>query len=701
MKKVSSINGFKGAEKRRFEGQSPSKRLRPPPRIVIWGVITGLFLLLLAWPGGLVSAHAQLQRSSPPFGAVLTTAPSEVELEFTETIDPGFSTIQLVDSMNMVIVKGPAEMVSGNLYAMRLPLPPLPDGIYSAVWKARSTQDGHVTNGSVSFSVGKTTQLASILPPVGSDTPATALPPLLDTFFRWLTFTGACTLVGAFIFGIAAWRPAYSRLKLFGLVEDTWVLVILRQQIWAAALLTGIASLSLLPAAASQLSQASLITVMAKLLTSQTGLVMAARLILLILLSWWAGRLTAPGSGPSRAWWAGVAGGSGVLLTFSLQSHAAASGSILSVGVDWLHMLGVSTWIGGLIPLGRLLRRGGQYSRLVPFFSLAALISVDTIAASGTYGLLTNATSLAALEQTTYGQMLLIKVVLFFILVLIGAINLLLLSPRLSLAESQAARWLSRNMRAELLLAVFVLFAAGVLTGVAPANQALQAQKRIGYVRTTSTSGVKMTFMVTPGVVGDNEFGLDVSDSRSNAAVDTVIMRLTQLDHNMGEIQIDMKAETTSSASPETVRRYSARGSYLAMIGNWQVDLIVRQPGKDDVTLRYTLQLGNGPQGGRQFANPVVPDAASLTDGKILYQQKCVACHGTSGKGDGPIGRTLYPSPADLTLHTMPGVHSDADLFGWITSGYPGSAMPAFDRTLTDKQRWDLVNFIRTLARKN
>lgn len=665
----------------------------------------GLLLLLFVVPNGTASAHAQLQRSSPPFGAVLTSAPSEVEMEFTETIDPSFSTIQLVDSKNVVIVKGPAVMVPGNLYAMRLPLPPLPDGIYSAVWKARSTQDGHVTNGSVSFSVGKTSQLATILPPVGSDTPATALPPLLDTFLRWLTFMGAGALAGSFLFGLAVWRPAYARLKLFDQAQDGRVLAILRQQIWAAALATGIASLGLLPSDASQVSQGSFIAALVKLLIGQTGLVMAARLILLVLLAGWARRLPIPGTGPSSAWWVGVTGGAGVLLTFSLQSHAAASGSALAVGVDWLHLLGVSAWIGGLIPLGRLLREGGLYSKLVPSFSLAALISVDTIAASGVYGLLTNATSLAALEQTTYGLALLFKIALFMILVAFGAVNLLLLSPRLSLAESQAARWLSRNVRTELLVAVFVLLAAGVLTGAAPANQALKAQQAIGYVRTASARGVKMIFLVTPGVVGDNEFGLDVTDPRGNPAADTVIMRLTQLDHNIGQIQVDMQPEANvqgpGGSGSGDIRRYTARGSYLAMIGNWQVDLIVRQSGKDDVTTRFTLQLGNSPSGGGQFANPVLPDTVSLADGKILYQEKCVACHGTTGKGDGPIGRTLYPPPADLTLHTMPGVHSDADLFGWITSGYPGSAMPAFDRTLTDKQRWDLVNFIRTLARKN
>jgi mono/diheme cytochrome c family protein len=83
-----------------------------------------------------------------------------------------------------------------------------------------------------------------------------------------------------------------------------------------------------------------------------------------------------------------------------------------------------------------------------------------------------------------------------------------------------------------------------------------------------------------------------------------------------------------------------------------------------------------------------------------LFTVHCVPCHGASGKGDGPLGLVLNPRPADLTLHAIPGVHTDAQLFEWITNGFPGSRMPAFKSMLSDTDRWNLVNFIRTLAPK-
>jgi mono/diheme cytochrome c family protein len=83
-----------------------------------------------------------------------------------------------------------------------------------------------------------------------------------------------------------------------------------------------------------------------------------------------------------------------------------------------------------------------------------------------------------------------------------------------------------------------------------------------------------------------------------------------------------------------------------------------------------------------------------------LFLSNCAPCHGPAGKGDGPVGITLNPRPADLTQHAIPGVHTDAQLFEWITNGFPGSTMPAFISTLSDTERWHLVNFIRSLAPK-
>jgi hypothetical protein len=64
------------------------------------------------------------------------------------------------------------------------------------------------------------------------------------------------------------------------------------------------------------------------------------------------------------------------------------------------------------------------------------------------------------------------------------------------------------------------------------------------------------------------------------------------------------------------------------------------------------------------------------------------------------LGILFLARPTDLTQHAIPGIHTDCPFFEWVTNGFPGSRMPAFKSTLSDTERWHLVNFIRSLAPK-
>ena len=99
-----------------------------------------------------------------------------------------------------------------------------------------------------------------------------------------------------------------------------------------------------------------------------------------------------------------------------------------------------------------------------------------------------------------------------------------------------------------------------------------------------------------------------------------------------------------------------------------------------------------------EIVNPIAPSSASREQGMALYQLHCLTCHGPTGLGDGPAGLLLNPRPADLQQHMIPGVHTDAQIFDWITDGYPASAMPPYRDTLTEEQRWHVLNYIRTLV---
>ena len=91
--------------------------------------------------------------------------------------------------------------------------------------------------------------------------------------------------------------------------------------------------------------------------------------------------------------------------------------------------------------------------------------------------------------------------------------------------------------------------------------------------------------------------------------------------------------------------------------------------------------------------NPMPTDAASLEQGRQLFKQNCIVCHGPEGRGDGPAAASLKPLPADLAM--MVRHHPDGDLAWKIANGR--GAMPAWEGTLSEDQIWMLVNYIKTL----
>ncbi len=98
--------------------------------------------------------------------------------------------------------------------------------------------------------------------------------------------------------------------------------------------------------------------------------------------------------------------------------------------------------------------------------------------------------------------------------------------------------------------------------------------------------------------------------------------------------------------------------------------------------------------------NPVTADEVSIERGRILFTQNCVQCHGPNGEGNGIIGGALVNPPANLTADVVQ-TKADGALFLTISNGILGAEgqirMPALNENLTVRDRWDVVNYIRTL----
>lgn len=102
------------------------------------------------------------------------------------------------------------------------------------------------------------------------------------------------------------------------------------------------------------------------------------------------------------------------------------------------------------------------------------------------------------------------------------------------------------------------------------------------------------------------------------------------------------------------------------------------------------------------LTNPEAGHEDAIAAGEELFTTHCVTCHGPEGKGDGEGAANLDPKPANLADSAMMGDMSDGYLFWRVSKGGAfepfNSAMPAWEQTFTDEQRWQLISYVRTLS---
>ncbi|GAW68210.1 cytochrome C [Geoanaerobacter pelophilus] len=96
-----------------------------------------------------------------------------------------------------------------------------------------------------------------------------------------------------------------------------------------------------------------------------------------------------------------------------------------------------------------------------------------------------------------------------------------------------------------------------------------------------------------------------------------------------------------------------------------------------------------------QLKNPLQGTPANLERGGVYYSYYCIFCHGESGAGDGPVGHSYIPVPADLRRATVAG-YSDGELLRAMLTGVGHE--PVLERVVPTEQRPYLALFVRSLA---
>jgi copper transport protein len=550
-----------------------------------------LALLGLLFVDHPADAHALLRQSVPASGAVLQQSPEAVTIAFTEEPERTLSVIHVLDSSGRQLDASPTQSVPGQPLVLKLPLGPLPKGVYTVSWRTVSRVDGHVTGGTFGFGIGVAPTEA--IPPQAAANPAPSLPAVLG---KWALYVGLSGLLGAgWVWGQAFPAPPQATKYLW----MPWLLSVV-----------GLIGLGEAQAAAAGVSVGRILgTGIGTALWARAAPLAASAIAVAV-------ALRSSGSRQRGALAAVGLCAAAAMLAHVLAGHAGASTGAwrwASVIEQWGHFLGVGVWIGGL---GALLTGMGRVpspkkARVIRRFSTVALLAVGVVVLTGTIRAVSEVGTWQALLSTDFGRLVLVKAGLLLILVVLGAVNRFRSVP----AAGTTMLGLRRLGAAELVLAGATLAVTGVLTGLAPASFSQQTEPpRVVSAGSDFATSVRVQFEASPGLPGPNRFTARIVDYDTGRPVapERVALRFAKPDRP----DIAPSLLTLSRSGPGT---YEGRGTNLSLGGAWNVAVVVER-GANSVEVPLSLAVSVPPQRVRTIEAPGQPTLYSidLPGGRVL-----------------------------------------------------------------------------------
>ena len=551
----------------------------------------GLALVLavaLALPPA-AQAHAYLIRTTPPASGILDAPPRQVALRFDEAVEPRLAIVSVTDAGGSQETSGPVARSPTDPDTLEVALRAgLPEGWYLVYWRAISV-DGHPVQGAFTYAVGPNPGPAPLFQvPMISATATT--PGLL--LARWAMFLFALLAGGLFALRTGVARSTVRRLPGASLRTLTAAFSVCA----GLALFLIPVYLDLAMADDSLRSPLDLASVVPLFRATAFGRGYEDFWLLFALFTV-AAAITLALDRPERprrslaeilALTGAVLAGAGALFVPGAIGHAGqTSPRGLSIALDALHLLAGAIWLGGLAGLLALWLSlsdqppPGTPSRLqvlqhvVPRFSRVALGSVILLLATGTAATVVHMPAVDALWLTGYGQAILVKLALLAAAAALGAVNLLRTTPSLAAAHPRdgaphpSARLLRRTVSGEVALVTGAVFAAAVLSSLAPPPPAFALQDRAlarvgpGQVAATVHEGAyTLQVLVAPNrAAAPDRFALRITRDGQPVTGATVTLTFNHL-----EMQMPQQQYALSEVRPGL---YSRAAPALIMAGQW------------------------------------------------------------------------------------------------------------------------------------
>ena len=536
--------------------------------------ITVALVALTAAPAAF--AHAILQESTPSNNSVVRTSPKTVSLRFNEAVETAFGSIRVYDCGGGRVDSGKILRPSKDSVAVTIDRR-LAKGTYTVTWRVISA-DSHPVAGAFVFNVRKA-NASSCKQVFGAKTPGTI--DALFKFARALDFALILLVVGGAIALAVVLRSAAAELRTrmfrilaglsFGLVVAGALCIVLQGAV----------------AGGFGLSEAFRWDTVHSVLQTRFGHAFLWQIGVAIVV----GALAMMASRSRRLEFLPLLA---LLLipTISAAGHARTSGA-LAIFLDVFHVAAASTWVGGLAftILGLLLAGDDRWplaSRAVPRFSLIAVVSVATLIVAGSLRGYQEVRAFHGLWDTTYGQLLLVKIALVLPLLGLGAYNNRYAVPRLKkqIASVVEQRRFLRAAGTELAIMAVIVGVTAVLVTEPPAKASISAAK---YATDTIPIGpLELNYLIDPAKTGPNVIHLYFYRPKSGfpASVDDAKMSATLPSKNLGPLRIPLTRIVPS--------HYTTSAGVFPEAGDWQVTFEIRRGQFQSYTQTVTVSIREG-----------------------------------------------------------------------------------------------------------
>ncbi|WP_375090972.1 copper resistance CopC/CopD family protein [Peribacillus sp. RS7] len=538
----------------------------------LW-LVFSLFSLLL-YPA-MASGHATVISSNPSPNEAMDTLPEKISIQFSENIQPAFHSLEVFsqDGDKIKIQDSTISEQSEKILVAKWK-GTIDEGIYYIKWRVVSS-DGHPIEGTIPFQFGDSAGLSD---QENSDVNA-GFPNFINVFLQSLQYICFAALTGILFFQLSLMKDSrlfeasrraslYLWLSYAGLAFSIFFSLPLKVTIDAGVGWTDAFNVSYIKEVlnATNFGAIWIVEILMLLLLFlviyfmlENSLIKSLPFLTIIIIA-------------------------GLMVCKALTGHTAAvPNQVLAVLMDFLHLLSMALWLGGLMALLVILpgladRQPVQedkktyYWSIIQRFSRWSFLFVIILIVSGIYSSLQHVPTIHSLINTTYGQLLLAKIGLMLVMIVFGGFHFL--------RGKKQTKKLGYSVGMEFGLGIIILLVAALLTNV---QTAMSSPGPIEKTLQTDENN-EVTLMVTPNEVGDNLIQVDLSNGGKPIEIEQLTITMQPVDTPGGEIKLQMQEKNKGTFTSKSI---------LTMPGKWNIHVHGLTESLDSINVDFTILIGN------------------------------------------------------------------------------------------------------------